>query len=289
MHYDLEHLRKDGKLEQLPGNISYLAFCKHMTFAGLGNDLFPMAKFRYWGNFFSWLQHWNNSHFSIPTPLNKDPTEISYVSNRIGRAFADYFAKKLYGARFTHSYEDAMVRQGHKIKGKRPDFYCDNLSSQFAIEAKGKSKKVVTSVEMTKVKAQANSGPLKVNFSVASVSYNLYSSPKIKFHDPVGGDFDYDAELNMRLRSLYYSSILELLNQLGFDSESRESDDYYSYDIFPLVSLGIRLVLHRAIVDRDWYSNEWLEGITFSDNDDDRPEPTRYIDLDGIGLTMRPK
>lgn len=289
MQYRVEHLKADGSLVQLSGDISYLAFCKHMMFAGLGPDHFRKIAFRFVSIYFDWLQYWNNNGncFSVPTPFNNDPTEINYISNRIGRAFADYFSKKLYGARYTHAYEDAMVRRGHPLKGKRPDFYCDTLTEQFAVEAKGKTTKFISPVQMRKVKSQANEGPLNVNFTVASVAYDLYSAPKIKFHDPVNGEFPYDAALNMQLRSLYYSYILELIDTFGSDRGGSDFSDYVSYDIFPFAAADARLLVHRAIVSKEWYSNEWLLEISSKDASDEKADSKWYVDLDGIGLTIR--
>lgn len=290
MRYQLEHLLANGSIQKNKGNIGFLAFCKHLAFAGFGVQKSPMFINRYLGFFFQWRQYWQNNpnHFSMLSPFDNDPTERSYVSNKIGCAYADYFAKKLYKARFTHSYEDAMVRHGYQVQGERPDFYCDNLKHQFAVESKGLSKRSVSQNEMSDHKLQSQRGPIPVNFTVASVAYDLYRNPKIKFHDPVNDNIEYNNDVNLQLRSLYLSAVLEFLELSTTERSRSDYDDYYSFDLDFLwgpVS-EFRLLIHRAIVSKDWMGNDWLNDISEIDNDDvDNYGP--YIDLDGIGLTRR--
>lgn len=290
MRYQLEHLQASGAMQKSTGDIGFLAFCKHLAFAGFGVQRSPMFIYRYLGFFFEWRQYWQSNpyHFSMLSPFDNDPTERSYVSNKIGRAYADYFVKKLYGARFTHAYEDAMVRYGYQVKGERPDYYCDNLMHQFAVESKGYSKKSVSQNEMTDHKQQSQRGPIPVNFSVASVAYDLYQNPKIKFHDPVNDNIKYNNEVNLQLRSLYLSSILEFLESSGAEQSRSDYDDYYSFDLDYLWTPipEFRLLVHRAIISREWTGNDWLEGINVN-NSSDSDNYGPYIDLDGIGLTRR--
>jgi hypothetical protein len=290
MRYKLEHLLASGSIQRSTGDIGFLAFCKHLAFAGFGVQKSPMFIYRYLGFFFEWRQYWqsNPDYFSILSPFDNDPTERSYISNKIGCAYADYFAKKLYGAKFTHAYEDAMVRHGYPVKGERPDYYCDNLSQQFAVESKGLSKGAVSQNEMTNHKQQSQRGPVPVNFTAASVAYDLYQNPKVKFHDPANDNIEYSDEINLQLRSLYLSAVLDFLESLGAERSRSDYDNYFSFSLDYLRTpvSEFRLLVHRAIISREWMSNDWLEGINQNEERDaDNYGP--YIDLDGIGLTRR--
>lgn len=288
MRYSLKHLKSNGRLESSSGDIGYLAFCKHLAFAGFGVHKSPMLAYRYLGYFFEFRQYWrhNPNHFSIIPPFNNDPTEKAYISKKIGCAFADYFAKRLYKARYTHAYEDVMIRQGFPIQNERPDYYCDNLKQQFAIESKGFSRKSVSTNDMNEHKQQSQSGPVPVNFSIASVSYDLYSKPKIKYYDPINENVEYNEDVNQQLRSLYYDAVIELIEFFGSERSTSDFSDYYTYDLFPFIEQNFRLIIHRAIVTREWSENEWLPNPNESDRDlEDGYAP--YIDLDGIGLLMR--
>lgn len=286
MRYKLLHLTANGALNEESGDIGYLAFCKHLAFAGIGIHRSPMLAFRYMGFFFEWQQFWadNPDFFSIPSPFDNDPTERNYISNRIGRAFADYFAKRQYGARFTHSYEDVMVRFGFSVVGERPDLYCDNLTHQFAVEAKGFGRHSISNNEMNIHKSQSLTGPVPVHFTVASVAFDLYRNPKIKFYDPLNEKVQYSNEINLQLRSLYYSSIIELIDFFRADRDSSEMDNYFTYSLPPFIPSNLRLMVHKAIIEREWNSNEWLQELGRHDNFD---KYESYIDLDGIGLTRR--
>ncbi|MGB5634043.1 MAG: hypothetical protein WBM44_14835 [Waterburya sp.] len=173
-----------------------------------------------------------------------------------------------------------MILKGHCLKGARPDFYCDNLQQQFAIEAKGYKQPSVSKKEMDKHKAQSTTGPISVNFSVASVAFNLYKHPTIKFYDPVNDSVEYDDELNLQLRSQYFNSVLEILELFDIETERGTFGNYYSYDVLPFLFPEYRLLIHRAIVEREWRDNSWLNNIEIQSEDNNE----YYIDLDGIGL-----
>lgn len=284
MKYQLIYQSKAGKKISSTGHISFLAFVKHATFAGIDRSFFPRLPFRYSSLFFEFaLSFLWSDQFQVLPELASDPTEIAYISNRIGRAFADYFSKKLYGARFTHSYESAMKQKGHPISGERPDFYCDALSKQFAVEAKGYSAQSISDTAMKKHKAQAETGPLQVDFSVASVAYNLYRSPKIKFYDPEGDNAAYDEAMNSELRNLYYRSALYFIESISDSRIQSEFSDYLAYNISHPFMLARQILVHKAISEGRWATNEWLNSIEHKDAENE----DFYIDVDGIGLTAR--
>ena len=284
MKYELIHQDAAGKKTTSIGDISFLAFVKHATFAGIDRHFFPHLPFRYFGLFFEFAPSFIcSNHFQLLPELVNDPTETAYISNRIGRAFADYFSKKLYGAKFTHSYECAMRLKRHSISGERPDFYCDTLTKQFAVEAKGYSAKSISDVAMQKHKAQSKTGPLPVNFSAASVAYNLYNTPKIKFYDPDGDDIPYDDSLNLELRRSYYENALHFIEQISGPREQSDLPDYFSYNISYSFMAARQILVHKAILEPSWRNFEWLIAIEQKEGLDD----DLYIDVDGIGLTNR--
>ena len=158
-------------------DLTYLQFIKHLAFAGMGVHTSPYNMFRFLGFWIEFFPYWKTSAngFHLPKVIYNDPTEHGQISNRIGKAFADFLAKKIYKAKYTHNFEDLMASDGYKIKGERPDLYCDSLTTQFAIEAKGYTRKSISNKEMDKFKRQAKeTWPISVHFSVASVAYNLY-------------------------------------------------------------------------------------------------------------------
>lgn len=284
MEYQLIHQDAAGAKISSTGRISLLAFAKHATFAGINHRFFAQLPFRYASLFLEFApSFWWPGHFSVLPELSSDPTEIAYISNRVGRAFADYFSKKIYGARFTHSYECAMVEKGFPISGERPDFYCDTLARQFAVEAKGYSAQSISDNQMVNHKDQSKKGPLPVHFSVASVSYNLYKSPKIKFYDPEDDNVPYDKETNTKLRKMYYESIFHFAESVADRRTQSEISDYFAYNFYSPFSSVRQILLHKVIVEKSWETTEWLSSIQYRDTEDE----DIYIDVDGVGLTTR--
>lgn len=284
MQYKLIHQDAAGNKFTSANRISLLAFVKHAAFAGINRSFFPGLPFRYSSLFFEFAASFNrSSHFQLLPELANDPTETAYLSNRIGRAFADYFSKKLYGARFTHSYECAMNLMNLPISGARPDFYCDNLKETFSVEAKGYSAQSISDTQMVKHKAQSATGQIPVAFSVASVAYNLYKSPKIKLYDPDGDEVYYDGDLNSRLRDLYYRSALHFIEMVTDSRTQSEFSDYMAYNIPYRFSAVRQILVHKAIYERTWNTIDWLNSIEHTDEEGN----DFYIDMDGIGLTTR--
>lgn len=284
MKYELIHLDNKGLIKTSHGDISFLAFVKHATFAGLTNPHVILHPFRYTSFFCDFApSFFRSNHFRKYPGLEKDPTETAYISNRIGRAFADYFSKKIYGARFTHSYECAMALKKLPIKGDRPDFYCDTLTAQFAVEAKGYSAKSVSNSDMKKHKKQSGTGPLAINFSVASVAYNLYKKPKIKFYDPIGSDEPYDLVLNSRLRNFYYHNAINLIEMISDFRTQSELPNYYAYNIsYPFFPFR-QFLVNKKIAERKFIDTEWLISMK-NVNIENQESEDFYIDVDGIGL-----
>jgi len=282
MDFSVRHQNGAGNVFCYYDSIGYLAFCKHLAFAGLGPYSMPPSRFL--GDIVGSWQYWrlNPQCFSLPNPFANDPTEKAFLSNRVGKAFADYLAKQLYAARFTYCYEDAMCKAGFSIMGSRPDFYCDDLTHQFAIEAKGFSCTCCSDNQMNIYKHQSTQGPLGVNFSIASVAYDLYREPKVKFYDPVIENLPYNIELNDRLRSAYYEAILNLIEELGLETMGvyQDNNNYVEYNLLITHTPIGKILLHQAIVERGWHENDWLLNIETEGNEN------YYIDRDGVGLAQ---
>ncbi|MCD6418213.1 hypothetical protein J7M00_05465, partial [bacterium] len=66
----------------------------------------------------------------------------------------------------------AMKMQGMPISGQRPDLLAFKNNELFAIEAKGYSSN--SPKDMNSHKEQSRTGGIPVDFTVASISYNLY-------------------------------------------------------------------------------------------------------------------
>ncbi|MCO4311349.1 hypothetical protein [Pectobacterium versatile] len=284
MKYELIHQNATGKITTSVNQISFLAFIKHATFAGIGSPFFKHLPFRYLSLFFEFVpSFFRSGHFNLLPELANDPTETAYMSNKIGRAFADYLSKRVYGAKFTHNYECAMHLKGYPITGNRPDFYCDTMRTQFAVESKGYSARSISDTAMIKHKTQSKTGPLSVNFSIASVAYNLYKEPRIKFYDPQGDNVLYDNNLNSELREMYYRNVLYFIEHISYSRIQSEFADYFAYNIsYPFMAIS-QILVHKAILKRNVENFEWLTSIEQKGEENDE----FYIDVDGIGLTNR--
>ena len=289
MDFELIHKDARGVITTSFFKMYLLGFIKHATFAGMNSQIYHNYyhylhhAFRYLSLFYEFYPSFiPGYHFKLLKSLSRDPTETAYLSNKIGRAVADYLSKNKYGARFTHCYEDAMRIKGIPIAGQRPDFYCENLREQFSVEAKGFSSKSVSDYAMRKHKTQSGTGPLLVNFSVASVAYNLYQSPKVKFYDPIKDGVPYDADLNSKLRDEYYRSALKFIRYISEEPKESGLADYISYRHSISGFSAIKFLVHRVIHDGKWETGEQFSSTEYLaehyQNED------IYIDVDGIGI-----
>lgn len=282
MKINLTHQDLAGNQYKTSKDITYLQLAKHLTFAGIdkwwGSGLFA----RYLGNLFELTQYYDFIKGTIHPayPLKDDPTERNYLSNRLGRAIADYLSKDIYKAKYTHSYECAMVAAGIPLTGKRPDFYCDTGTQAFAVEAKGFSVPSVSDNAMETHKTQSASGPILVNFTVASVAFNLYNQPKVKFYDPPSDNLTYNEDLNRLLRAQYYTTILTLIQNCGWFEKEPTSDGKLTR--FRSLQRGPRIdiLASDGISQGAWRDAGWHIDIEKSVTE------YRYIDLDGIGLEL---
>lgn len=75
---------------------------------------------------------------------------------------------------------------------------------------------------MARHKEQSRTGSIKVDFTIACVSYNLYKNIKCKYHDPFNDDKEYDDELLGELTKNYYYGLSKFLDKEYFDYQEYE-------------------------------------------------------------------
>lgn len=242
MNLEVEY-KNGSTLENRNYIMSRAAFIKHLGIAGQGYTPSTKKLIRIISMFLHYspymkLHDFNNDHFSNPSPSFYDPTEKSHFSNLAGKAIADFLSKKIYKSKFTVNYEAAMKMDKRKFsfKVKRPDliaFTSDNKS--FAIESKGFTG---GSGKMDEHKKQSQSGPLSVDFSVASVSYNLYNKARCKFYDPENEKVKYDENLVKSLTKEYYSGLNSFIQLSKNNIEHLDieicGEKFYKIDLFKL-------------------------------------------------------
>jgi hypothetical protein len=227
MNIQVEHKDTKGEITNQTHLLTRLAFAKHLAIAGQGYAPRPHKLIRTLAMFFhysSYMQQqaFNNDRFSEPPIQLSDPTEKGQFSNLAGKAIADFLSKRIDKSIYTVNYEAAMRIHNPPIplfvnrrQVRRPDLLAYTADSRFAIEAKGFSR---GSQNMDNHKKQSKTGGISVNFTVASVSYDLYNQVKCKYHDPFNDDLTFDKELLRRLTKEYYSGLSEFLNEKYFNS-----------------------------------------------------------------------
>lgn len=219
MWLSVEHKDGAGSVSHLHFNVSLPAFLKHAALAGQRHStLFPtltrgIGLLLYYQDYVDVL--WPRKFYGFNRPQFGDPTELGDFSTIVGKAFADFLAKRVVGASYTFTYEAALLEKNLLIKGPRPDFFCISPKGAFALESKGRQYANVSDDFMGRVKEQSDSGDIAVKFSYASVAYNLYEEPRCRFHDPVREDTPDDKLLQIRLVRGYYESILNEIRSLS--------------------------------------------------------------------------
>lgn len=293
MRIQLEYIDQQKKLSSQTPQISLPGFLKHAAIAGQGRDfgLLPSLS-RGLGTLLLYNRYIHTAWwlrfegFRQTDMMFLDPTEQGDFSTLIGKAIADHLAKRLLAAKFTHTYEAAMYAAGHPLTGERPDFYCTTKTQQFAMEAKGFAMRSISSKKMVGHKKQSQAGPIKVHFSVASVTYNIYNELRCKFHDPVNEQTEFLVVLNNTLAKQYYLALYEQLTDYiepnTFEYENRLYD---SYDISPFLFIGRRQPRISLLFDKKIIPSIERENIL----EDEYPfinERHLYIDTDGIGVLI---
>ena len=295
MEIEVEHKKNVNKTTR-NYYISRLAFVKHMAIAGQGYAPHPRKVLKTIGMFFQYgyfLQRkaFYNNRFSVPPDEIYDPTEKGQFSNLAGKAIADFLAKRIDNALYTVNYEAAMRMKGLPIIGRRPDLLAFKNNATFAIEAKGYS---VGPRKMNRHKAQSQTGEIPVNFTVASVSYNLYDKVKCNYYDPYNDDVPFDYKLFRALTKEYYAGFSEFLKYRHFDEVKYQNESFYEIDLsYPpfweelFYYYRLKLILPQNI--KEYAENGLSEDIKpflFEDGNYKMKERKIYIDNDRIGLKI---
>lgn len=317
MNIQVEYKDTAGTITNQTHRLSRLAFAKHLAIAGQGYAPRPqklirtIAMFLHYSNYIQ-RQAFNNDRFSEPPIQLSDPTEKGQFSNLAGKAIADFLSKRIDKSIYTVNYEAAMRIHNPTIplsingrQVRRPDLLAYTSNSRFAIEAKGFSSGFGN---MNNHKNQSQTGGIRVNFTVASVSYDLYHQVKCKYHDPYNDNVPYDNELLRKLTQQYYSGLSEFLNEKYFNYREVEiqGEKFYEVELsyrpfeklfpdeFPfrhfwhfeiLEFYRPRLILPKKIRD---YAEDGLTSETkpfvFETSEQ---EYNTYIDNDRVGLRIR--
>lgn len=236
MNIEVEYLDKHGSISNQNHYISKLGLVKHMAIAG--QRYAPTSKkilktigmfLQY--SYFLQSNALNKDKYSLPPYNINDPTEKAQFSNIAGKGIADFLAKKIDNALHTVNYEAAMRIKKMSIAGSRPDLLAFTNKDTFAIEAKGYSNSSISCSEMSKHKNQSQAGTIPVNFTVASVSYNLYDKVKCKYYDPYNANIPFDEELLSETTKKYYSGIIGFLDFADHKEVKYKNESFYEIDI----------------------------------------------------------
>lgn len=284
-------------------NISIVGLLKHFGLAGQDYGTTLRAIRRAIGAYFYYYDYFErasliNSRFSKPANYFYDPTDQGDFSTIAGRAIADYLARRINNATHTVTYEAAMKMNGFTdMRVSRADLYCYNSTKQFAIESKGFGVRTVSDNAMNTHKNQSGQGPLYIDFSVASVSFNLYDKIKTKYYDPINENGGYNEELNRKLSIDYYSGFAKLVSEHKNDFPKlalSESNEYFLIPIFDSYQglyKGGRFRRRRFYKDNVIFlvldsriENFAREGFVNNKQVDFVAEDGLYIDNDGVGL-----
>lgn len=237
MNIEVEYIDSNGLTSNRNYHISFLAFIKHLAIAGQNYSPSPRKLMRTLGMLLHYWEYlrwraFDNNRFSEPPIEISDPTEKGQFSNLTGRALADFLSKKIDGSLYTVNYEAAMrLRRMTIRKTARPDLLAFTQNSMFAIEAKGFSG---ACGDMAQHKSQSKTGGIPVNFTIACVSYDLYSKVKSKYHDPYNENVRFDREIFQRLTRRYYSLLQNFIDERVFIFEQIDvsGEPFYSIDLF---------------------------------------------------------
>lgn len=214
-------------------NLTRIVFAKHLAIVGQGFSPILRKLVRILSMFFHYSDYmqenaFNSNRFSEPPKELSDPTEKGQFSNLAGKAIADFLSKRIDQSIFTVNYEAAMRLLNMPITGGRPDLLAFTQNSMFAIEAKGYSG---GPFNMATHKAQSRNGGIPVNFSVACVSYKLYTNAQCKYHDPYKDDVPYANELLKKLTQQYYGGLSEFLNEKYFNYREIKVQNENFYEV----------------------------------------------------------
>ena len=310
MRIPVDYVDSAGIKSNLSFSLTRLGFVKHMAIAGQGYSPTPRKLMRCLGmllHFVDYLQKdtFYTDRFSEPPLEISDPTEKAQFSNLAGKAIADFLSKRINQSIYTVNYEAAMRLKGIPIEGSRPDLIAFSPpSTTFSVEAKGYSGGPRDMAEH-KIQSASPHAVLKVNFSIACVTYHLYSNIANNYHDPYDESAAFDKELFGKLSALYYTGLLEFLNEDFFDISETQigSESFYEVGltgrrftnmflgnspILPLCALEILTQYQPKIILPKLIKEFAIHGLS-PNQSPFRPIDGEglYVDTDRIGLRIK--
>jgi hypothetical protein len=264
--------------------MSLLAFLRHAAIAGQGpgTGFLPtvtrgIGLLLFYERYIHLGPGVNLVGFSLPAI--HDPTEKGDFSTIAGKAFADFLAKGILGATFTFTYEAALANLGLPITGHRPDFLCTLPNGQFSLESKGLGTPSVGPQVIDEAKTQAGSGAIQVQYSYASITYDLYGEPRCHLRDPTAGEVPAPRKPHRQLARAYYKEIIRDLSDHKQTATERVAEREFSSYPFQSLWGPLRFLVDRDVEARIRESDKVLRG--FEPISDER----YYVDRDGIGIS----
>ena len=247
MRLEVEQLDRQGNIHQHTISMNKLAFAKHFAIAGQHYEPYfrklprILGVFLMYSNYLDRYSFYKENRFSEPPIEFSDPTSKAQFSNLAGRAIADFLSKRIDKCCFTVNYKAEMRIKKIPIKGSRADLigFTEDQKT-ISIEAKGLCQRSISKGEMEKYKQQSRNGGLKVDYSIACVSYNLYERVRCKYHDPEGEEVKFDSELFRNLTKNYYSGLSSFIHS-DVITETRE----FGSEEFIIVNLGHLFYYHK--------------------------------------------
>lgn len=308
MNIPVEYKDSKGVISTKNYKLTRLGFIKHLAIAGQGYAPKSQNLLRTIGMLLHYSYYiertaFNNNRFSTPPLILSDPTEQGQFSTLAGKAIADFLSKKIDKSIFTTNYEGIASRP---LIGQRPDLVAFTKNQQFTLEAKGRNQS--NPGNMTEHKKQASSGNYPRHFSVACVSYNLFSQVTCNYHDPLNENIPYDNVGLQKVTKKYYSGLATFLNQRYFDFQefNFQGETFYevelSYQTFEKLFMddfAFRPIRIHEIIDFYRPSlilpKEIMElaevGLTIDSDpfifESEEQSDNIYIDNDRIGLLYR--
>lgn len=292
MRINVEYRNEDLNIMHKEYNLSLLGFLKHIGFSGSGENiniltanLEGLGFFLQYHRYFTVRYGFPFDFWSLhrPDDYYHDPTKIAQFSNIIAKGITDFLARKISKAKYTHSYEAALLVRNIAYSGERPDLFCDTGQDQFSIESKGTIRETVSEAQMEDYKKQASSGPIPVRFSIASACFNLFDGNQIsvKYFDPPSENYSYEKEFNQYLAKYYYTRILQSLERYGSRYQINSVQrDYITYRINIGFQDSLLFHLNKQVLS---FINNEVDSVIH----EYRSDGTSYFDVDGIGIEIR--
>jgi len=216
MKLNVEQLDAAGIHSQTVFHITLPAFLKHFSMVGRGRRRLLASITRMLSSAFLYADYIPWLSFRTALGFNQAPTERydlhekGTFSGLVGKAIADFLAKRIDNVVYSVPYESEMIKKGISVQGQRPDLICITANGEkLAVEAKGYCKSKILENEMRRHKAQSSSGPINVNRSIAAVSFNIYEDICVKYHDPNSED-KYDGRDTKDITKEFYVDVAEI-------------------------------------------------------------------------------